>query len=67
MGDAVTKIKTDSALLEALQRASSVKQTPDEIFQQRVSFIYGSMKPDSNVTRERIKQILLEQEGARAA
>jgi hypothetical protein len=58
MGDALENVKTDPALLAALQKAAPVQ--PGEAFEQMVSFAYSSMKSDS-VTREKVKQILIEQ------
>jgi SpoU rRNA methylase family enzyme len=67
MGDAIVKLKTDNTLLEALERASAARLGPEELLEQRVSFIYGSINSDSDVTREQIKQMLVEQEGGRTA
>lgn len=67
MGDALENLKTDKSLLEALAKAVSLKPNSGEIFDQQVSFIYSSMKADSGVTRDRVKQLLLEQQGRRAA
>ncbi len=58
MADALTKLKTDASLIQALEKAASHKPSAAEIFEQKVSFIYGSIKDDTGVTRERIKQIL---------
>ncbi len=63
MGDAVLQLKTDSSLLKALEKASTEKPSPEELSEQRISFIVGSLKGDSHITRDRIKQILKEQEG----
>jgi SpoU rRNA methylase family enzyme len=63
MGDAVAKLKTDSSLLEALEKASAAKPSPEELLEQRVSFIFGSLKAESDITHEQIKQLLIEQEG----
>jgi hypothetical protein len=56
-------IKTDPALLEALERAAKTALTADEIEQQRVSFIMGSLSADSSVTREQVKEYLAQQKG----
>ena len=63
MGNALENLKTDASLLEALEKSSAMKPNADELLEQRVSFIYGSLKPESGITHERIKQILVEQEG----
>jgi hypothetical protein len=59
----LTELKTNSALLEALGKASSKKQTADEVKEQRVSFILGSIDEKSGVTRSRIQEVLAEQQG----
>jgi len=63
MGNEVLDLKTPRTLLDALSKASCKKPTADELLEQRVSFIFGSLKPESDITHERIKQILVEQEG----
>ncbi len=63
MGEA----KTSERLLKALRRASKHTLTAEEIERQRVSFIMGSLEPDSNVTRDRVEKILAKQEGRRAS
>jgi hypothetical protein len=57
------KMTTHPKLLEALFDAGRRKPTEHEIHQQRVSFIVGSMRENSPVTRERIEHVLAEQEG----
>lgn len=57
-----TQWKMDPALTHAIEAAKSHRMTAEEIQQQRVSFIYSSVGPDT-VTREQIKHILNEQEG----
>lgn len=59
----ITKLKTDPKVLEALQKAASRKPTPEEVLEQRASFVYGSMDSNSPVTRQHIKQVIREQEG----
>ncbi|MDH5324390.1 MAG: hypothetical protein OEZ68_21600 [Gammaproteobacteria bacterium] len=66
MGNNISELKTDGQLLDALKKSSQVKLGPVEILEQRVSFVYGSMSSDSNVTREHIKQVISEQEGIKA-
>jgi hypothetical protein len=55
--------KTNESLLSALREASQRKMSHQEIQAQKVSFVYGSISPKSSVTRERIRQLLAEQEG----
>lgn len=63
MGDALLRLKTDSSLIEALEKASTEKPNAAELLEQRVSFVYGALDADSDMTRDAIKQILVEQEG----
>jgi len=59
----MTELKTQESLLSALRRASSHTPTAEEMKRQRVSFIMGALKAGSDVTRDRIEEVLAEQEG----
>ena len=63
MGSNISELKTNDDLLEAIKQAASRKLTPAEMLEQRVSFVFGSMDSDSDVTRQHIKQVIVEQEG----
>lgn len=63
----MTGLRTSDALLLTLRQASLRKPTAEEIRKQRVSFIMGSLKPDSTVTRERVERVLSVNEGKKAA
>ena len=63
MGEEVLQLKTDEALLEKIKKAADIKQNAEQILEQRVSFIFGSMDKDSTITRDRIRKALLEQGG----
>lgn len=52
-----------AAIFESVQRC---KPSEDDIYQQRVSFIAGSMRANSSVTREKIEHVLAVQEGRAA-
>ena len=62
----MTELKTRDSVLKALEAARHHRPTPEELHRQRVSFIFGSLKDSSNVTRERIESILASKEGKRA-
>ena len=64
MTSEVFDLKTDQDFLKALREASQEKQTTDEILEQRVSFVYSSMKPEGHVTKAEIRRALVEKEGA---
>jgi hypothetical protein len=64
MSTGLINLQTDSRLLKALEEASLKKLTHAEILAQRISFVFGSMKSDSTVTRDRVKEVIVQQEGA---
>lgn len=61
------ELKTEQSLLDALREASSHTPTAEELQRQRVSFIMGSLKTDSSVTRDRVQKVLAEQEGRKGS
>lgn len=63
MLDSITTLKTDERALAQLRSAASRKPTADEIFEQQVSFVFGSIKSRDGVTREKVRQMLKNQEG----
>ncbi len=56
MGDAITKLKTNEALLRNLRDAK--KPSPEEVKEQRVSFVYGSLDSKSPITRDQVRKAL---------
>ncbi|WP_028681526.1 hypothetical protein [Pseudomonas chlororaphis] len=60
-------LNTSPDLLLALKGAAQHKQTPEEVLEQRVSFVYGSVGSENGVTREQVRKLILEQEGAQGA
>lgn len=58
-------IKTDGALLRALEAAAQRKQTAEEVQSQRVSYIMGMVRQNENVTKSRILAVLADQNGDR--
>lgn len=63
----MTKLKTNEALLRALEAAASGKLTADELHEQRVSFVMGSLKSTSGVTRAQVENVISEQEGRKVS
>jgi hypothetical protein len=59
----MSELKTNPKLLDALRQAASVKQSANEVREQRVSYIYGSVNEKSGLTRDRIRQAVNEEEG----
>jgi hypothetical protein len=60
----MTQLKTDQSLIDALERAAKTPISSEELERQRVSFIMGSLKLNSDMTRARVEQILAHQKGS---
>jgi phage antirepressor YoqD-like protein len=56
-------IKTSPDLLRKLRNAQPKKSSAHDILEQRVSYVFGALAQDSGVTRERVRQVLIEQAG----
>jgi hypothetical protein len=61
------ELKTDAALLEALKRALAHNPSAEEIEQQRLSFVMGSLKTTNQITRAEVQRILNQHEGRKAS
>jgi hypothetical protein len=59
----LVELKTKPTLLHALKNTSSRRLSADEVHQQRVSFIFGSIKRASGVTKSQIEEVLAGLEG----
>ncbi len=57
------RVRTNEALLRALRSSASVKLTPEEVHQQRISFIMSTLNDESNITRAKVEEILDKQIG----
>lgn len=55
--------KTSDQLLAALKEASQKVQSKDEVLEQRISFVLGSLNPGHAVTRAEIRAVLAGQDG----
>lgn len=60
----IASLKTDKALLERLEESAKKPMTRDELKRQRVSFVYGNLPNDSEITRDRVEKKLESNEGA---
>lgn len=58
MADAVLSLRGDEHILDTLRAAAQHKQTPAEVFEQRVSFVYSAMSERSGVSREQVRQLV---------
>jgi|HubBroStandDraft_5_1064220.scaffolds.fasta_scaffold258176_1 hypothetical protein len=63
MNATVKHIETSTTLIRALEKAAAKKTTPDEIQAQRVSFVMGSLKSDSTITREQVIEVIKKEGG----
>ncbi len=59
----MTGIKTDPSLLEALRKSAGKRLTAEQLRKQKVSFIMGSLKSDSSITREFVEKELKKLDG----
>lgn len=67
MENAFSALKTDPKLLEKIASAPAHKPSATEIFEQRISFVYGAMPKDSHISREQVRQVIIEQGGTAEA
>jgi hypothetical protein len=56
--ESMPELKTDPALLEALERQSNRRPSRDQLESQRISFIMGSLSEESDLTREEVQSVL---------
>jgi len=51
--------------LDALiERARQIKMSPEDWFEQRVSFVYGQLPHDSKITKDEVRAMLRRDVGA---
>jgi len=55
----ISQLKTSPELLTQMRQAPVGRPSSRELFEQRVSFVYGSMAQDSGVTREQVRKVIL--------
>lgn len=58
----MTGLRTNEALLKALQQSSSRALSHERMEQQRLSFVMGSLDDDNDMTREQVEQVLERQD-----
>lgn len=59
----MTDLKTDPSLVTALEKAARAPLSAEEIERQRISYVMGSLKADSEITRAKVEEILAQQKG----
>ncbi|MEQ1534687.1 MAG: hypothetical protein ABL923_02325 [Burkholderiaceae bacterium] len=57
----LSNFRTDKRLLDAVQ-AAAVRRSPHEMFEQKVSFVFGSIQRNS-MTKEQVREVMLKQAG----
>jgi len=63
----MTDLKTQQSLLAVLREAGTRPVSAEDLHAQRVSFIMGSVKAESGITREQVQRELAKQEGSKKA
>ena len=63
MDSNVCDIRTRPDLLDALVKATYRKLTASEILEQRVSWVYSCVSRENGLTRDQIRELLLQREG----
>lgn len=62
----MVELHSDPALLTALKAAATVRIPADQVHKQKVSYILGAVSDKSNITKERIEEVLDEPKGVPA-
>ena len=60
-------LHTSASLLSKLSESAAREMTENELRSQRISYVMGTLKEDSSVTREQVKEILARHEGKKTA
>lgn len=58
----ISSMKTRQSLLDAVHAAPQ-RLSPDELFEQKASFVYGSLDRANNMTKEEVRQAIRKQSG----
>ena len=65
--DTILQLKTNPSLLKRIEDLSDKKLTSSEVFEQRVSFVYGLMGGDNNVTKSEVRKAIQDYAGVTEA
>jgi hypothetical protein len=63
----LTDLHTSEALIAKLKASASKTLTAEDILNQRISYVMGTLKDGSPVTRAKVKEILSMQDGKKSA
>ena len=66
MTNTFLSLKSGEAALSTLKAAANRKPSTNELFEQRVSFVYSAMSGKSGVSRERVRELVGAHESSRA-
>lgn len=54
----MTSIRTNEALLKALEKSAAHPLSHERMNQQRISFVMGALDDDNDMTREQVERVL---------
>lgn len=60
--DIIASFKTDQRLLDAISAAPE-KRSPRELFEQKVSYVFGLIDRKSTITKAQVRDLILQQAG----
>lgn len=63
----MTELRTNEALLRALEKAASRTPSYTQMDKQRLSFVMGALPEDNKMTRDQVQSVLERQEGRKLA
>lgn len=55
----LNQLHTEDKLLSKIRESAKIHPTPDELIEQRVSYIFGAISSESSVSREQIREKIL--------
>jgi hypothetical protein len=63
----MTDLHTNEKLLSKLKASASKTLSAEDILKQRISYVMGTLKDNSSVTRAKVKDVLSMQDGKKSA
>lgn len=58
MSDSLSSIGGDKELEKKLEAAADTDMSEEELKEQKVSYVYGSMKHDDGITKQQVKDFM---------
>ena len=59
----MTELQTDTDIQQALRKAAGQKMTQQQVREQRISFVMGTVDKSNNMTRAEVEKLLSSLEG----